>query len=98
MRLGLKIFLILAFGPLLTVVAMIAGTELMGWGAGCEMVGRARECGKLFEFWNINPKILSHVGAGYALASAALWAAGGLAILMVAGIIFLITEFGRSVR
>lgn len=98
MHFGLKIFLILAFGPLLAVVAMIVGTELVGWGAGCKMVERARECGQFFGLWNINPEILSHVGAGYALAFAALWAAGGMAILMVTGIIFLITEFGRSVR
>lgn len=98
MHIGLKVFLALAFGPLLAVVAMIAGTELVGWGAGCELMGRARECGKLFGFWSINPEVLSHVGTGYALAFAGLWAAGGLAIMMVAGIIFLITEFGRSVR
>ncbi|MBY5934188.1 hypothetical protein KUV51_14360 [Tateyamaria omphalii] len=97
MQLGAKTFLVLAFGPLLAVVAMIAGIGLVRWSAGCETIESALECGKLFGIWNINPDTLSYVGAGYAAAFSALWATGGLAIVLVAGIVYLISEFGRSV-
>lgn len=93
---GLKVFIALAFGPLLAVVSVIAIYMLLQWGADCESVRGTLECRELFGLWNVNAEKLSFVGAGYALGIAALWASLGLAILFLVGITILIFEFWRS--
>ena len=83
---------LLVIGPLLIVIAGIGLTSLLRWGASCEQVQSTLECSEFLGLFSVNPESLSFVGGGYALAFSILWAAAGVAILFLIGIVVAIAR------
>ncbi|MEM6760961.1 MAG: hypothetical protein AAF601_15915 [Pseudomonadota bacterium] len=85
-----KIICLIFFGPIFAVLALIGLTMVLQWAAECQSVRDTLECGALFGLINLDGQMLSFVGAGFALAYTLIWAACGLALLLLTACLFLI--------